>query len=456
MTLKKKLLFSGLLVAVAAAGAGYYFKYMKDSGVITVESGKVVRQDLTQSVSSNGEIKPKKSVNISSNAMGRIVSMPVREGDRVKEGALLIRLESIQTEADVKAAEAMLDAAQSETEGMAAQLRASEAAVNSAKADIKRSEADVARAKQSFDRNEKLLRDGLISPDSFEKFKSDYDIAMITLNAANARLAQSEAQVASVRNQGEQSTIRIAQQRASLVRAKDSLSKTTITSPLDGIITYLPVNEGEIAIIGLQNQPGTVLMTIADLSVITAEVRVDETDIVNVRVGQEAKVKVDALGDKFLPGHVSEVGNSALNKSGQATGNNSGTQEAKDFKVVIVLDDPPKELRPGLSCTATIITATAKQVLSIPIQALTIREFDNPDKTIKKKIEKEGVFTIKNGVAFFHPVKSGIQGTTDIEILEGLTTDDEVITGPYQMLRTIQDNAKVKVEKPAENAEKKQ
>jgi HlyD family secretion protein len=457
MTLKKKLLFSGILVVAAAAGAGYYFKFVKDKGVITVESGKVIRQDLTQSVSSNGEIKPKKSVNISSNAMGRIINMPVREGDHVKEGALLIRLESIQTEADVKSAEAMLDAAQSETEGMAAQLRASEAAVNSAKADIKRAEADAARAKQSFDRNEKLLRDGLISPDSFEKFKSDYDIALITLNAANARLAQSEAQVAQVKNQGEQSTIRIAQQRSSLVRAKDSLSKTTITSPLDGIITYLPVNEGEIAIIGIQNSPGTVLMTIADLSVITAEVRVDETDIVNVRIGQEAKIKVDALGDKFLMGHVSEVGNSALNKSGTAAGNNNngGTQEAKDFKVVIILDDPPKELRPGLSCTATIITATAKQVLSIPIQALTIREFDNPDKSIKKKIEKEGVFTIKNGVAMFHPVKTGITGTTDIEILEGLTTEDEIVSGPYQVLRTIQDNAKVKIEKPADNAEKK-
>ena len=217
MTLKKKLLFSGIVIVIAAAGVGYYFKYMKDSDVLTVESGKVVLQDLTQSVSSNGEIKPKKSVNISSNAMGRIVSMPVREGDHVKQGALLIRLESIQTEADVKSAEAMLDAAQSETEGMAAQLRAAEAGVNTAKADIRRSEAEVARTKQTFDRNEKLLKEGLISPDVFERFKSDYDVAVISLNAANARLAQSEAQVAQVRNQGEQSLIRIAQQRASLV-----------------------------------------------------------------------------------------------------------------------------------------------------------------------------------------------------------------------------------------------
>jgi HlyD family secretion protein len=454
MTLKKKLFFSGILVVAAAAGAGYYFKYVKATGVINVESGKVVRQDLTQSVSSNGEIKPKKSVNISSNAMGRIVSMPVREGDHVKEGALLIRLESIQTEADVKSAEAMLDAAQSETEGMAAQLRASEAAVTSAKADIKRAEADLARAKQSYDRNEKLLRDGLISADSFEKFKSDYDIAVISLNAANARLAQSEAQVASVRNQGEQSTIRIAQQRASLVRAKDSFSKTTITSPLDGIITYLPVNEGEIAIVGVQNQPGTVLMTIADMSVITAEVKVDETDIVNVKIGQEAKIKVDALGDRQLIGHVSEVGNSALTRSGGTTTTTTagGTQEAKDFKVVVTLDNPPQELRPGLSTTATIVTATRQSVLTVPIQALTIREFDNDGKDPavdknKKKIEKEGVFTLKNGIALFRPAKTGVTGTTDIEITDGLAENEEIVTGPYQVLRTLKDNARIKIEK---------
>jgi HlyD family secretion protein len=451
MTLKKKLIIPAVILVLAAGGAGYYFKYVKDKDVLTVQSGKVLKMDLTQAVSANGEIKPKKSVNISSNAMGRIISMPVHEGDHVKEGDLLIRLESIQTEADVKAAEAMLDAAQSETEGMAAQLRAAEAGANSAKAEIKRADTDVARAKQSLDRNAQLLKEGLISNEVFEKFKSDYDFTVIALNAANAHLAQAEAQTAQVQNAKEQSTIRIAQQRAALVRAKDFLSKTTITAPLSGIITYLPVNEGEIAIIGVQNQPGTNLMTIADLSVITAEVRVDETDIVNVRVGQEAKIKVDALGDKQLIGHVSEVGNSALNKSTNSNNGGNNGQEAKDFKVVITLDEPTKELRPGLSCTATIITATSKQVLSIPIQALTIREFDNPDKSIKKKVEKEGVFTIKNGIANFHPVKTGITGTTDIEVIEGLNTDEEIITGPYQVLRTIEDNAKVKVD----NAEKK-
>jgi len=214
------------------------------------------------------------------------------------------------------------------------------------------------------------------------------------------------------------------------------------------------VNEGEIAIVGVQNQPGTVLMTIADMSVITAEVKVDETDIVNVKLGQEAKIKVDALGDRQLMGHVSEVGNSALTRTGgTATTAQTGTsQEAKDFKVVVTLDNPPPELRPGLSATATIVTATRQVVLTVPIQALTIREFDNDSKTepadkSKKKIEKEGVFTIKNGVALFRPVKTGITGTTDIEILDGLAENDEIVTGPYQVLRTLKDNTRIKIEK---------
>ena len=198
-------------------------------------------------------------------------------------------------------------------------------------------------------------------------------------------------------------------------------------------------------------------MTIADMSIITAEVRVDETDIVNVKVGQEAKIKVDALGDRMLEGHVTEIGNSALVRSTTTTaGITSGTgtgQEAKDFKVVITLDDPPPELRPGLSCTATILTAMHQQILTAPIQALTIRELDawpaaaGTSVSNKKKIEKEGVFILTNGVASFRPVKTGITGTTEIEILDGLVENDQIVTGPYQVLRTLQDNARIKIQK---------
>jgi len=474
MTTKKKLLIAAVGVIVISATAGYSI-LARNRGVVAVQSGHAVRQDLTQTVSANGEIKPKKYVNVSSNMMGRIVRMPVKEGDHVRDGELLVQLESIQSEADVKAAEATLDAAQTEVEGMAATIRSSEAAIASSKAEITRSEADLARSKQAFDRAEAMSKEGLMAKEAFDRAKADYDISAAQLNAAKARLAQSDAQLSQVLKQRDGTTLRIAQQRAQLTRARDQFSKTTIRSTLDGVITYLPVNEGEIAIVGVQNQPGTVLMTIADMSVITAEVKVDETDIVNVKIGQEAKIKVDALGDRELMGHVSEVGNSALTRTGGTTTTTAGgSQEAKDFKVVVTLDNPPQELRPGLSATATIVTATRQHVVTVPIQALTIREFDNDSAATastdstkaksapapaekdnnkteaeksKKKVEKEGVFTIKNGVALFRQVKTGITGTTDIELLEGLGENDEIVTGPYQVLRTLKDNTRIKIEK---------
>src|SRR5712692_9848974 len=379
MTTKKKLIIAALIVAAIASIAGYGI-YAHNRGVIAVQAGRVVRQDLTQTVSANGEIKPKKYVNVSSNMMGRIVRLPVKEGDRVRDGDLLVQLEAVQSEADVSSAAASLDASRAELEGMAASIRSAEAAVTSAKAEITRSEADLARAKQAFGRAEQMAKEGLIANEQFERTKADYDIAAAQLNSTKARLAQAEAQLGQTLKQRDSTSIRLAQQQASLVRARDQFSKTTIRSTLDGIITNLPVNEGEIAIVGIQNQPGTTLMTIADMSIITAEVRVDETDIVNVKLGQEAKIKVDALGDRMLEGHVTEIGNSALVRSTTTTaGITSGTgtgQEAKDFKVVITLDDPPPELRPGLSCTTTIVTATRQLVLSAPIQALTIREFE--------------------------------------------------------------------------------
>src|SRR5205809_3393025 len=347
---------------------------------------------------------------------------------------------------------------------MSASIRSAEATVASAKAEITRSEADLARARQNFSRAEQMTREGLIAKEQYDRAKADFDISSAQLNAAKARLAQAEAQEAQALTQRDSTALRIAQQRAALTRARDQFSKTTIRSTLDGIITNLPVNEGEIAIVGIQNQPGTTLMTIADMSIITAEVKVDETDIVNVRLGQEARIKVDALGDRMLLGHVTETGTSALARTTSSSIGTSGTgQEAKDFKVVITLDEPPPELRPGLSCTATIETATRQQIVTAPIQALTIREFDPADpiaqstgavavtapaaRANKKKVEKEGVFVINNGVAFFRPVKTGITGTTDIEIVEGLTENDQIVTGPYQVLRTLADNARVKIQK---------
>lgn len=445
MSRKTKVIILLLFAAGVSAGAYYGVDYYNNKDIPVVQAGEAIRQDLAQSVASTGEIKPKKSVNISSNAMGRIVRMPVKEGDRVRQGDLLISLESIQTAADVEAAQAMLAAGQTELDAMESQIRSNDAAITTAKAEITRSETDLNRAKINLGRADAMLKDGLISRETYDHTKADFDVASAQLNAVRARLLQTEAQAAQTLKQRDGTSLRLAQQRTSLIRAQDQLSKTTITAPLNGIITYLPVNEGEIAIIGVQNQPGTTLMTIADMSVITAEVKVDETDIVNVRIGQEAEIKVDALGDRTLKGHVSDVGNSAVNRSGQT--NTGGTQEAKDFKVVITLDDPPEELRPGLSCTASIITARTKQVLTIPIQALTVREFDDPEDPLKKKkIEKEGVYVIKDDIVMFRPVKTGITGTTDIEVLEGLSEKEKIVTGPYQMLRSLEDNKRIKIE----------
>jgi HlyD family secretion protein len=451
MTTKKKLIIAILLIVTIGSMVGYGL-VSRNRGVIAVQSGKAARQDLTQTVTANGEIKPKKYVNISSNMMGRIVHMPVKEGDHVDNGALLIRLESVQTESDVTSAQSSLDAAQADLEGMNASMRSSEATIASARAEVTRSQADFNRSKLALERAQSMSADGLISKEQLDRAKSDMEISDAQLSSAKARLAQTEAQSAQVIKQKDGVALRINQQRASLTRAKDQLGKATIRSPLNGIITYLPVNEGEIAIVGVQNSPGTTLMTIADMSVITAEVKVDETDIVNLRLGQEAQIKVDALGDRLLPGHVSEIGNSALTRSGAAAGAATSSQEAKDFKVVVTLDNPPAELRPGLSCTATIVTANRKQAVTLPIQAITVREFDadgkiDPTDTKKKKVEQEGVFVIKNGVASFRRVKTGIIGATDIEVLDGIAENEEIVTGTFQILRTLKDNTRIKVDK---------
>src|SRR5436190_13213344 len=237
MTRAKKVTLGALIVVVISAGITYGV-YARNRGVIDVQTSRVVRQDLTQTVSANGEIKPKKYVNISANTMGRIVQLPVKEGDHVREGDLLIRLDSIQTNADVQSAQANLDAAQAELEGMTASLKSVDAAINSAKAELTRSEADLTRAKQNFDRADRMGNDGLISREQLERSKTDFDIAEAQVGAARARLAQTEAQAAQALKQRDGLALRITQERSGLTRARDQFSKATIRSPLEGIITY--------------------------------------------------------------------------------------------------------------------------------------------------------------------------------------------------------------------------
>ncbi len=438
-----------LVLAIIVAAA----VYESQKNVVTVQTGKVQKQNLASVVSASGEIKPKTYVNIGANAFGKIIKLHVKEGDRVKKGQLLAQLENVQSSADVNATRASVQAAQ--TDAVAA-----DAALNTSLADLNRAKSDAVHAKLDWDRAQGLYNAALIA-------KQDYDVKKAAWESANAGLAQAEARVAQAKAQKDSADRHITQNQANLTRFNDVLQKTTYEAPFDGVITNLPVREGVTVVIGIQNSPGSTLMTIADMSVITAEVKVDETDIVNVHLGQPADVTIDAIPHKVFHGVVSEIGDNAIVRStGVATSQATSTsEEAKDFKVVVTLTDPPADLRPGLSSTAKITTAIRSNVLSIPIQALTVRTQSDllpkddkdagknsvqaastPADVSKQKEDVQGVFVIRKKKAEFVPVDTGISGTTDIEVSKGLQEGDEVITGSYKVLRTLKPGTSVKID----------
>ncbi len=449
MTNGKKIAVIAIGVVALAAVVAFTAQQSR-KGVVTVQSGKAVREDLAAVVTASGEIKPKIYVNIGANAFGKITHLYVKEGDRVKQGQMLATLENVQSSADVSANQAALNAAQ--TDFVAAQ-----AAVNTAMADQRQAEAEYDRAKLDFDRSDALYKAQLIA-------KSDYDTKTAAYGTATAQVGQAKAKLAQAKAQMDSAQRRISQNQANLTRVKDVLSKTEYQAPFDGVITNLPVREGETVVIGIQNAPGSTLMTLADVSVITAEVKVDETDIVNVKLGQPAEVSIDAIPKQRFKGIVTEIGNNAMLRStGVSTAQStSSSQEAKDFKVVVTIQDPPPNLLPGLSTTARITTASKTNTLAIPIQALTIRQRSElaPEKKSKEaelqaasltkgnpKEELQGVFVLKNKKdAVFVPVTTGISGTTDIEVTSGLNEGEEIVTGSYKVLRTLRNGANVKVD----------
>jgi HlyD family secretion protein len=325
---------------------------------------------------------------------------------------------------------------------------------------LNRAKSDYERAKLDWERAQGLYKAALIA-------KSEYDASNAAWQTADAGLAQAQARVAQARAQKDSADKHISQIRANLTRAADVLQKTVYQAPFDGTITNLPVREGETVVVGIQNSPGSTLMTLADMAVITAEVRVDETDIVNVRLGQPAEVTIDALPKKVFKAVVSEIGDNAIVRStGVSTSQQtSASQEAKDFKVVVTLQDPPQNLRPGLSATAKITTASKTNVLSVPIQALAVRREEDlkpagkssgsvqaaapADPASNKKDEIQGVFVLRNKKVEFVPVETGVAGTTDIEVTKGLKEGDEIVTGSYKVLRTIKPGTSVKVDNSA-------
>jgi len=431
-----------IAVAVIAAGAALVAAnlWFRKTPALAVTTEKIKARDLEAVVSASGKIQPKSQVNISADTPGRVVNLAVDEGDRITKGQFLLQIDPKplstrvdNTEASVRAAEGTLD-----------ELRQ---AVQTATVQLDQLQKALARQSDLWKRQ-------LTTRESLEKAQDDVRSAQSALQERQKQVASQEA--------------RIAQERANLDSAKYDLSKQRIVSPIDGIVTHRNIQEGETAVIGTMNNAGTVLLTLADMSVIQAEVEVDETSMPSVARGQRAKVTIDALPDKTFTGHVTEIGNSPLQTT---TPGQTGTQ-ATTFKVVVVIDDKVPEVRPGFTCTADITTATRTDATAVPIPAVAVRElvYDANGQVVKEphdtrngrpmepiasaselkpgqtRKETEGVFVLRSGKAEFTPIKMGIAGDKYFEVVSGLKTGDEVITGPYNSVRNIADGTQVKVD----------
>ena len=378
-----------------------------------VTLAKVERQDLVSKVSANGQIDAQRKVDLSANVMGQIVNLAVREGDVVKKGDFLLQIDQKQLAASAQGAEASMRALFSDRDA--------------ARASLTEAELTYQRARNNFEQK--------IIP------AAELDRARTTLDSARANVSAIEQ--------------RIQQARSNVAAARDTLSKTTMTAPMAGIITALPVEEGEVAVIGTMNNPGTKLLTIADMSVVEAVMEVDETDVPTVKVGQRATVTIDAYPNKTFEGVVTEVGSSPMTpQAGQGT-------EAVNFEVKIQLTNPPAGVRPGFSASADIITGMRDQAIAIPLQALVVREKPAAPgakaaaKTTAKAIEEEGVYVHKDGKVAFVPVATGLAGDSNIEIVKGLTEGQEIVTGPFRALRDIKDGSKVREQKEEKKDEEK-
>lgn len=370
-----------------------------------VTFGKVERLDLTSKVSANGQIDAQRKVDLSANVMGQIVNLAVREGDVVKKGDFLLQIDRKQLTASAEGAEASVRALFSDRDG--------------ARATLAEAQMTYQRARNNFD--QKI-------------------VPAAELDRARAALDSARANVTSIDQ-------RIQQARSNVTAARDTLSKTTMTAPMAGIITALPVEEGEVAVIGTMNNAGTKLLTIADMSVVEAVMEVDETDVPNVKVGQRATVTIDAYPNKTFEGKVTEVGSSPMTANGAGSGG-----EAVNFEVKIQLTNPPAGVRPGFSASADIITGTRTKALAIPLQALVVREKPAPKgaKTpvpAAKAQEEEGVYVEKDGKVSFVGVSTGLTGDTNIEITKGLNEGQQIVTGPFRALRDIKDGSKVREQK---------
>ena len=436
-----------IALIVVGGGASAYFARKGETGV-TVTAEAIQKRDLEAIVSASGKIDPKKTVNISAQSMGRVTRLAVREGDNVKAGQFLLQIDPVNAEAAVRRDEASVMGARTGLEQSKASLLSARASLES--------------ARQSLKRQNELSAAGLTTRESLEKAQTEVEMRESDLKAREQEIKNRETQ--------------LNQQEAGLQSSRHTLTQVRFEAPFDGIVTRRNIEEGENVMVGTMNNAGTVLLTVADMSVIEAEVEVDETDIPLVQLGQSAKITIDAIPDKEFRGKVTEIGNSPIQTTGTGT-----TRTATNFKVTITIEGQIPEVRPGFTCTAEITTATRQQAMSVPIQSLTVREllYDAQGNVIneprppkprfqfgstaaaptptpattevkpgQKREEVEGVFLMKDGKAAFVKVKLGIAGERYLEVLSGLKEGDQVITGPFDSVRSLYEGDLVKTAAP--------
>jgi len=397
MTWKKGWMVGGVLVALGAAAVVYD---RRDQG-LPVQVALAAREDIEAKVSANGKVQAVTKVDITANTIGQVTRMMVKEGDPVRTGALLLEIDPIQ----------------------------SRAAAQSREANLKASTQDLASAVAKRDQNRKDFQRALLNHQAGIISQSDFEQARTTLDMAEsaARSAQQH----------------VDQARADLAGAADVLDKTRITSPMAGVVTGKHIELGETAVPGLQNQPGTVLLTVSDMSKVEAEMEVDEASIPQVKLGQQAQVRIDAYPNQVFDAVVTEVGGSPIVQT--------NTNEAIKFKVKVQLKQPPLTIKPGLSTQADIFTGSRTQVLAVPIQALVVKDLKpRPGEAFKpgEPREEEGVFVMAAGKAVFRPLKTGLMGDLTVEVLSGLQGGESLIVGPFKALRELKGGEAVRVEKP--------
>ena len=441
MTGKKVLIVLGVvLVGAAVVAANLY--YRRDTG-LNVQAEALRARDLEAIVSASGKVQPKRQVNVSAQTPGRVTRIAVEEGQRVKAGQFLLEIDPKQLEGQLQRGEASVAAAQSSLLG--------------ARTSVEQGRANLELARQNLKRQEDLWKEGLTTKENLEKAQNEVTVREADLRARTQDIETNEQ--------------RIKQEQAGLSTTRYNLNQIIITAPMDGLVTRRSIEEGETAVVGTMNNAGSVLLTIADMSVIEAEVEVDETEIPSVALKQEAKVTIDAVPDRTFKGRVTEIGNSPIQTS---TTQNTGQRQATTFKVVITLEEPVPDIRPGFTCTAEITTAKRKDVVAVPIQALTVREmlYNDKGEMVREtpnrrrrgtnletplsasnepppghtRKETEGVFAIRDGKAIYLPVKVGVAGEQYFEVLDGLKAGDQVITGPFSSVRELADGQTVRIQ----------